>query len=47
MKMRHFCPRCGRPMLKSNIKKYAFQGYCCDEDYYRFEVLTTRNIDQA
>lgn len=47
MKTRRFCPKCGRPVLKSNIKGYAFQCYRCDEDFYRFEVLTTQQIEQV
>ena len=47
MKTRRFCPKCGRPVLKSNIKGYVFQCHSCDEDFYRFEVLTPRQIKQV
>ena len=42
MKTRRFCPKCGRMLLKSRIKVYAFQCMNCDEDFYRFEVLTKK-----
>lgn len=42
MKTRRFCPHCGRPVVKSRTKGYAFQCYGCDEDFYRFEVHTSR-----
>ena len=32
MKTRRFCPKCGRMLLKSRIKGYAFQCMNCDED---------------
>lgn len=44
MKTRKFCPHCGRLLIRSNISGYAFQCRVCDEDFYRFEVLTTRKI---
>lgn len=47
MKTRKFCPHCGRPVVKSWIEGYAFQCHACDEDFYRFEVLTTRRIEQV
>lgn len=47
MKTRKFCPHCGRPVVKSRIKGYSFQCHACDEDFYRFEVLTTRSIEQV
>lgn len=42
MKTRRFCPECGRMLLKSRIEGYAFQCMNCDEDFYRFEVLTRK-----
>ena len=42
MKTRRFCPKCGRMLLKSRIKGYVFQCMNCDEDFYRFEVLTRK-----
>ena len=42
MRTNKFCPHCGRPLLKSNIKGYSYQCNACDEDFYRFEVLSTR-----
>lgn len=45
MKTRKFCPYCGRPVVKSRTKGYAFQCYGCDEDFYRLEVNTTKQIE--
>ena len=42
MKTRKFCPHCGRPVVRSRTPGYAFQCHACDEDFYRFEVLNTR-----
>lgn len=42
MKTRRFCPKCGRMLLRSRIEGYAFQCMNCDEDFYRFEVLTEK-----
>ena len=42
MKTRRFCPKCGRMLLRSIIKGYEFQCMSCDEDFYRFEVLTRK-----
>lgn len=51
MKIRKFCPHCGRPVIKSNLTKginrYAFQCYACDEDFWHFEVYNTRKIKQV
>jgi putative DNA-directed RNA polymerase, subunit M len=47
MKTRKFCPKCGCPVVKSRTEGYAFQCHACDEDFYRFEVLTTRQIEQV
>ena len=44
MKTRKFCPKCGRPVLKSRTKGYAFQCLACDEDFFRFEVYRTKDI---
>ena len=44
MKTRKFCPHCGRPVVRSRTPGYAFQCHACDEDFYRFEVLNTRQI---
>lgn len=48
MNTRKFCPKCGRPVVKSrlnkSINKYVFQCYGCQEDFYRFEIL--RKSDQ-
>ncbi|RHH14406.1 hypothetical protein DW228_06290 [Bacteroides fragilis] len=44
MKTRRFCPKCGRPVLKSPTKGYVFQCFCCDEDFYRFEVLRKKDM---
>lgn len=45
MKTRRFCPKCGRPLLKSQIKGYAFQCFSCDEDFCKFEVLRKKNME--
>jgi transcriptional regulator NrdR family protein len=44
MKTRKFCPKCGRPLLKSQVKGYAFQCFACDEDFYRFEVYRLKDL---
>lgn len=36
----HCCPKCGKQLIKSNIKGYALQCLECDEDFYRLEVIT-------
>ena len=48
MQTRRFCPRCGRPLLKSNLAKnnnYSFQCYACEMDFYKFEVLRKKDIE--
>lgn len=51
MKTRRFCPKCGRPLLKSTLRKtpnkYAFQCYGCDEDFCRIEVLRIKDMSQV
>lgn len=32
------CPRCGYPLLKSEIAGYTFTCPNCDEDFYSFEA---------
>lgn len=48
MKTRKFCPKCGRPLLRSDLSKtenaYKFQCFACDDDFWRFEVYSTKNI---
>ncbi|MDR3266213.1 MAG: hypothetical protein LBT24_01400 [Tannerella sp.] len=44
MKTRRFCPKCGRPVLKSRIKGYSFRCLYCDEDFCRFEVLRKKDL---
>lgn len=44
MKTRRFCPHCGRPLLKSNMKGYAFQCFACNEDFWRFEVYRKKDL---
>ena len=41
---RKFCPHCGRPVVRSRTPGYSIQCHACDEDFYRFEVLNTRQI---
>lgn len=44
MKTRRFCPKCGRPLVKSQIKGYTFQCWCCDESFYKYEVLRKKDM---
>lgn len=44
MKTRKFCPHCGGPVVQSKTPGYTYQCHPCDEDFYSFEVLTTRQI---
>ena len=50
MKTRRYCPKCGRPVIKSELakseNKYVFQCYGCQEDFYRFEVLRKYDSDR-
>jgi hypothetical protein len=32
------CDRCGSPAYRSNIEKYSYQCFGCDEDLYEFET---------
>ena len=45
MKTGKFCPHCGRPLLKSQIRDYAFQCFGCGEDYYRIEVYGKKELE--
>lgn len=45
MKTRRFCPKCGRPVVKSEIEGYTYQCHGCEEDFYRFEVISTKMMD--
>ncbi len=36
------CPRCGWPLLKSDLVDYDFVCMNCDENFYRFEVRGCR-----
>lgn len=47
MKTRKFCPRCGRPVVKSCTKGYAFQCFGCDEDFYRMEVFGKKDLAEV
>lgn len=47
MKTRKFCPHCGRQVVKSRIEGCMFQCHACDEDFYRFEVFNTRQIQRV
>ena len=51
MKTRRFCPKCGRPLLKSFndavINGYSFQCFACQEDFFKFEVLRKNNLDDV
>lgn len=50
MKTRRYCPKCGRPVIKSElskfINKYSFQCYGCGEDFYKFEVLRKQDKER-
>ena len=46
MKTGRFCPKCGRMPSKSKIKGYSLQCKSCNEDFYRIEVLTGKQITQ-
>lgn len=51
MKTRRFCPKCGRPVLKSHNDKhynnYSFQCFSCDEDFFKTEVLRKKDLVQV
>ena len=47
MKTRKFYPHCGRPVVKSQIEGYRFQCHSCQEDFYRFEVFSTKEIEEV
>lgn len=47
MKTRKFCPKCGRPVVRSTTSGYVFQCFGCDEDFYRFEVIKLKDIELA
>jgi hypothetical protein len=44
MRTRKFCPKCGRPLYKSQTRGYAFQCFGCDKDFYRFEVYRIKDL---
>ena len=37
-KKEYLCPRCGKPLSKSDVKGYEFVCYDCDENFYRVEA---------
>lgn len=51
MKTRRFCPHCGSLLYKSSLRKtendYTFECRTCQEDFWRIEVLSTRDIDKV
>jgi len=47
MKTRRFCSKCGRPVLKSQNRDYTFQCNACDEEFYRFEVFSKKDLAQV
>lgn len=47
MKTRRFCPQCGRPLYKSNLKQFNFQCYNCDKDFTRIEVLRKTDLSKV
>ena len=38
LEIKGVCPRCGFPVVRSDLEDYDFQCVNCDEDFYRFEV---------
>lgn len=42
-----FCPHCGRELRKSCIKGHAFKCNCCDEDFYKIEILRKKDLLQV
>ena len=36
--VRQRCPRCHGVLYPSDIEGYAYQCFCCDEDFYTIEV---------
>lgn len=48
MKTRRFCPHCGRPVVKSHsnsqVNRYRFQCFGCEEDFGSFEVLRKKDL---
>lgn len=47
MKTRRFCPWCGRPLYKSNQKRFDFQCYNCDKDFSKTEVLRKTDFQEV
>lgn len=51
MKTRRFCPKCGRPVIKSKLTKspnrYTFQCYGCEEDFWKVEVLRIKDLERV
>ncbi len=39
MEKEHYCPICGRKLIKSEIEGYCFQCSYCDEDFTESEVI--------
>ncbi len=37
-----YCPHCGNELEKSTVERYSWQCLNCDEDFYNFEVLTSK-----
>lgn len=48
MKTRHFCPKCKRMLNRETHKElrreYPFVCLHCDENFYRIEVLTKKQL---
>lgn len=46
MRTHKFCPHCGKELTRSDNRKqgYAFQCASCGEDFFRCEVLRTRDL---
>jgi len=39
MEKKKLCPKCKKPVIKSDNPEYSWQCLECDEDFYNFEVI--------
>ena len=53
MRTHKFCQKCGRELKRitdTKYKKESLYKFCCDycdEDFYRFETISHRNLRKA